>query len=378
MREEEPPNVREEVGGIWFLDGDRLTNLASSDVGSATVLVPTEHVLILAADLPLPTRRQRLSALPFAIEDRLADPIGDVHVALGEELSPRRHLAAAVRHSIMAAWAEAVMKEGLTHCAIVPDALSLPVPEEGSWATQLSGDRVLVRTWEGTGFATSLRQLPAIWAAAGNPICIEHGEPLPSEITSVRGAMELEPLTARLMVPALDLRQGLYAKPRRPVPLSARKIIAIVAAAALAHAVIAVVDTFALHDIAEERRAEAQALVERYLPGVSVDGDFAAEVNELLTGGGGPPRSRFVPLLVRSSAALGQAGTGTTLRALSYDDQAGELSLQIEQPDLVALQRAQGALASAGLNPVSGTATVQNNAAGARIVVREVSPAALP
>jgi general secretion pathway protein L len=374
MANDERPEGTDEVEGIWFLDGDRLTNLAKSDVGSATVLVPSEDVLIVAVDLPLATRRQRLSALPFAIEDQIADPIGDVHVALGEELEPRRHLAGAVRHKVMARWTEKVMEAGLTHCTIVPDALSLPVPEEGSWATQVAGTRVLVRTSEGTGFATSMAQLPVLWAAAGNPICITHGEHLPGEITSVPGAMELEPLTARLMVPALDLRQGIYAKPRRPVPLSARKILAVIAAGALAHAVIAVVDTFALQNIADERRAEAQALVQQFLPGVSVDGDFAAEVNELLTGGGGPPRSRFFPLLVRSSTALGQAGNGTTLRAITYDEQGGELGLQIEQPDMVALQRTQGALASAGLNPVSGTATVQNDVAGARIVVREVAP----
>lgn len=378
MSEEDQPRSAAEAGGIWFLDGDRLTSLAASDVGSATVLVPSEHALLAAVDLPLPTRRQRVSALPFAIEDQIADPIGEVHVALGEELSPRRHLAGAVRHSIMAGWVEKVTAAGLTHCALVPDALSLPVPDEGSWSTQVSAGRVLVRTSDGAGFATSLAQLPVIWAAAGNPICIAQGEPLPAEITSVPGEVELEPLTARLMVPALDLRQGLYAKPRRPVPLTARKVIAILAAGALAHAAIAVVDTFALRNIADERRAEAQALVQQYLPGVSVDGDFAAEVNELLAGGGGPSRSRLFPLLVRASAALGGAGTGTTLRGLAYDEQTGELSLRIEQPDMISLQRTQGALASAGLNPVSGTAMVQNGVAGAQIVVREPGSGVTP
>lgn len=370
MSEEDQSKRPAEAGGIWFLDGGQLTRLAASDVGSATVLVPSEQVLMVAVDLPLATRRQRVSALPFAIEDQIADSIGEVHVALGEELSPRRHLAGVVRHSVMAEWVGAVTAAGLTHCALVPDALSLPVPDEGSWSAQVSGERVLVRTADGAGFATSLAQLPVIWAAAGNPICIARGEPLPAEITSVPGEVELEPLTARLMVPALDLRQGLYAKPRRPVPLTARKVMAVLAAGALAHAAIAVVDTFALQTIADERRAEAQALVQQYLPGVSVDGEFAAEVNELLAGGGGPPRSGLFPLLARASAALGGSGSGMTLRGLSYQEQTGELSLRIEESDMIALQRTQGALASAGLNPVSGTAMVQDGAAGAQIVIR--------
>ena len=376
MPEEVQSTSAVEPGGIWFLDGDRLTSLARSDVGNATVLVPSEQVLILAVDLPLPSRRQRVTALPFAIEDQIADAIGEVHVALGMEIAPRRHLAAVVRHDVMARWVEQATDAGLAHAMIVPDALSLPVPEEGAWVVQASGERVLVRTWESTGFATSLGQLPVVWAAAGKPVCIAHGEALPPEVTSVTGEIELEPLTTRLMVPALDLRQGPYVKPRRSVPISARKVMAVIGAAALAHAAIAVLDTFALRQIADNRRAEAQALVQQYLPGVSVDGDFAAEVNALLAGGAGPPRSGFFPLLARASAAVGRGAPGTTLRGLSYDASAGELSLQIEQSDMNGLQRTQAALAAAGLNPVSGTPQVGGSVAGARIVVRELGAGA--
>ena len=365
------PSHAAQPGGIWFLDAGGLTRLAASEVGNPVVLVPSEHVLMLAVDLPLPSRRQRLSALPFAIEDQIADPIGEVHAALGMELAPRRHLAGIVRHELIAAWVEQVTGAGLVHAALVPDALALPVPEEGSWSAQRSGDRVLVRTADGAGFATSLSQLPVIWAAAGKPVCIEHGEELPPEITSVPAVVELEPLTRRLMVPALDLRQGLYAKPRRALPRTARKAMAVVAAGALVHAFIVVLDTFALQQIADNRRAEAQALVERHLPGTSVDGDFAAEVNELLGGGAGGPRSSFFPLLARASAALGGSGGGTSLSSLSYDAAAGELSLDVEQPDMNALQRTEAALAASGLSPVTGKPYVRSGVAGARIVVRD-------
>jgi general secretion pathway protein L len=371
MREEGERANSAETGGIWSLDGDVLTCLAPSGAGPATVLVPSEHVFLTAVDLPLPTRRQRLSALPFAIEDAIADPIGAVHVALGEELSPRRHLAAAVRHEIMADWTARVTAAGLADCTLVPDALSLPIPDEGSWSTQRAGERVLVRTPDGAGFATPLGQLAMMRGVAGDPVCIALGELLPPEIVSVPAAIDLEPLTTRLMVPALDLRQGLYSKPRRPIPLSARKIMAIVAAGALTHGCIAVADTVAMQRIADDRRAEAQQLVERYLPGVTVDGDFAAEVNELLAGGGGPARSSFFPLLVKASAALGQPQAGAALRGLSYQAGTGELSLQIEQPDLVTLQRTEGALANSGLNIVSGAVSVQNNSAATGIVVRD-------
>lgn len=376
--EAEKRRTAADSGGIWHLEGDRLNSLAPSSAGSATVLVPSEHVLLLTIDLPLPSRRQRLNALPFAIEDHVAEPIADVHVALGMEVAPRRHLAAAVRHDVMQDWVGRVTDAGLVHCALVPDALSLPVPDEGSWTTQRLGERVLVRTPDGGGFATSLDHLPVLWSAAGSPLCVDLGEALPETIPTVRGEVALEPMTTRLMVPDLDLRQGPYAKPRRSLPISTRKVAAVIAAGALAHAAIAVIDTIALVNIADDRRTEAQALVERYLPGVVVSDDFAAEVNELLANGGGGPRSTFFPLLVRASSAIGQAGGGTTLRDLSYDARAGELSLQIEQPDMAGLQRAEAALARAGLSPATGTPTVGTGVAAARIVVRDAPAAGAP
>ena len=72
--------------GVWTLAGDRLIIVDAS--GPATILVPTEQVRLLAVDLPLANHAKRLAALPFAIEDKIAEPLENVHIALGKELSP--------------------------------------------------------------------------------------------------------------------------------------------------------------------------------------------------------------------------------------------------------------------------------------------------
>jgi general secretion pathway protein L len=77
------------TGSSWFLDhGPR----------GGTLFVPGEDVLLLAVDLPIASRRHRMEALPFAIEDRIAEPLDAVHVAIGAQLSPNRYLAAVVKH----------------------------------------------------------------------------------------------------------------------------------------------------------------------------------------------------------------------------------------------------------------------------------------
>lgn len=357
-----------ENGGVWCIEGEELIRLAPSAGETAAVLVPSEDVLLLAVDLPLPSRRARASALPFALEDHVAAPLGEVHFALGTELSAQRHLAGAVRHDIMTRWVERLEAAGLSYASLVPDAVALPVPAPGGWSVQLAEGRALVRTEDGAGFATAFDRLPQLWSAAGRPLCTSYGSPLPPEIPSVPAELELEPITARILVPAIDLRQGLYARPRRAMPPVARKIAYILAAGALAHGAIAVADTLALRGIAEDRRSDAQLLAERFLPGTVVNRDFAAEVNQLLTAGGSRSSS-FIPYLNQIAASLGQAGPGIVLRGLHYDAPSARLTMIVQAPDMATLQRVEPVLTARGLEPVVEAIPGGTGANVARIVI---------
>ena len=349
---EEPQN-----GGVWSIGADGLTLLAPSSGETRAVIVPSEQVLIRVVHLPLKARRERVTALPFALEDQVAEPLGSLHFALGTEISEQRHICGAVRHSVMTRWVERLESEGLLDAFLVPDALVLPVPKPGGWSVQRSDQRVLVRTSDGAGFACPLSALPTLWEAAGSPLCISYGEPLPEEIPWEPSEVELEPITSRIVVPDLDLRQGLYARPRRRVSKVARRVSYILAAGALAHAGIAVADTIALKLIAADRREAAQELVEKYVPGTVVNKEFAAEVQQLLETSRGLDRTPFLPLMNQLATTLGRAGPGVTLRTLSYEGGTGKLRIMVEAPDMSALQRVQPALAAGGLEVMTEPST---------------------
>ena len=51
-------------------------------------MVPSEHVLLMTVDLPLPNRRARLAALPFAVEDRTT---GEVLGFVAVNMEPSDH-----------------------------------------------------------------------------------------------------------------------------------------------------------------------------------------------------------------------------------------------------------------------------------------------
>ncbi|MHA6722507.1 type II secretion system protein GspL [Sphingomonas sp. RS2018] len=333
--------------GIWTLDGAALA--ASDGDGPATVLVPGEGVLLLAVDLPIANRAKRLAALPYAIEDRIAEPIEQVHIALGAELSPRRYLVGVARHDRIAEWIARIEDAGLDHAALVPDSLALPMPADGEWAVDLGETRAVVRAGDGTGFAIPAAMLRTAWESAGRPRIIGYGAPLPADMDGGADALALDPLGRRLLAPMLDLRQGAYARRRRSLPSFGKRLAKIVAIGVAAHAVIAFADTILLRGIANDRADETRALVTKLAPGTNVSGeDFATTVTDLLPQpGAGGGANAFLGAAARLSAAL--APIGPTLTARSMGMQGGMLTMDIDSTDPALAGRVSQALRDAGV-----------------------------
>ncbi|MDT8757114.1 type II secretion system protein GspL [Sphingomonas psychrotolerans] len=319
--------------GVWTLAGDRL--IIAERGGPATIVVPTEQVRLLAVDLPLPSRARRLEALPFAVEELIAEPVESVHLALGDEVAPRRYLAGVVRHELMAAWVEQAEEAGLGHAAMVPDALALPRPAEGEWSVDLGPDRAVVRAGDGTGFAIPPAMLQAAWQVAGRPAARSYGAPLPDEMLAGGSALGAAALSERLLAPALDLRQGRYARRRAALPNIWRRLGWIVALGAAAHIVIATADTLMLRSIADRREADTRALAAVAAPGANLGGDLAAGIADLLPTGSSAPPDAFLPLLTRVSGALGPLAGSITVRAINYEANALTLDLDGSDPGLV-------------------------------------------
>lgn len=333
--------------GVWRLSNGALS-IVDAD-GPATVLVPAESVLMLVADLPLATRAKRVEALPFAIEDRISEPLDTVHLALGREVAPKRYLVGVVRHAVMAEWVAVADAAGLGQAAIVPDALALPAPDDGAWTVDVAGQRAIVRTTDGTGFAVPVSLLAAAWEKAGRPPVRASGDGLPEAMAASASALRPPGLAETLAQPALDLRQGAYARRARPIPAFGRRLAWIVGAAVLAHSVIAVADVAMLNVIAERRKDEAMQLYALAAPNQPVpDGDLITAVADRLpaSGVGGGAASPFLPLVSRISAALAPVSTEIDVRRMSFQGN----SLVIEVAPMVGLAaRARTALAGAGV-----------------------------
>lgn len=335
--------------GLWRIVDDRIFAVDRAWAGPTTVLVPSEDVLTLTVDLPFATRAQRLANLPYAMEDAVAEPLANLHFALGQEVTPRRHIAGAVRRARMDQWIALLAEADLDAAILLPDALTLPVPPAGVWAVRKAeGGRALIRTDNGAGFAVPLAMLNSAWTAAGKPRIAALGEPLPDAMAE--GVDATAPLVdpagdPLLVLPPLDLRQGAYAA-TRPTALSAGRTLAWVAGiGVVAHIAILGIDALLLHGMAERKEAEARATLQSVAPQVAATDDPVAAADRLLPGAGGGAKP-FTGLLGRTSQALPGGGV-VAFNRLAYEP--GGLDLAVVVPDASTLERAVQALNASGL-----------------------------
>ncbi len=140
----------------WFdqeLHQGTLAELAQAAAGrGCTWVIPGERVTLLVVTAPTRNRATWLRALPYAVEDQLAEEVETLHFAVGP--------AQADGHIPVAILQTAYLETGLARCReagvvvreVVPDFLLLPY-ESDTWSLLIEPTRVLVRQGLYRGFA---------------------------------------------------------------------------------------------------------------------------------------------------------------------------------------------------------------------------------
>lgn len=350
--------------GGWTLSDSGLAPIENWEAGPAVVFVPSEHVLLALVDLPASHPRDRLSALAFSLEDDLCQPLEEMTFALGNRDGDQRQVAAAVSRGKLEAWIAMIDAAGLGHAMIAPDVMALPKPPPATWRVRMDGERALVRTDDGAGFAIHAALLETAWAAAARPAMEYQGQQRPPAPLPAFAALTDE---ARGF-PAINLRQGEYA-PRKSASLIPG-LVAVGLVALAAHGAVLAIEGALLQRLAAQRREEALSVLRQVSPDIGPNADLAVELDALAQ----PATARFGPLLAKSSAALTAVGDHVRLRALSFDAREQALTLTVEADDLGALQRVNSALTKSGLGTTTGAASLQDGAALGDLVVREPAP----
>lgn len=314
-----------------------------------TVLVPAEDVLLLELPRVARSAQQLDQAVPYAIEEQLASPVEQQHVAWAPAADPERLRVAVAAHPRMQAWLSSLRDAGLEPDVLLPETLALPLGARPSLLVE--SERCLLRLSDTRGLCLEAEALAGLAPSLQSPVDTwllgEATSPLPAH-EQHRPVSALALLAEGARRPALNLLQGRYA-PRRRIGGAQRLwrlAAAFVAAAVLLVLLSAVVDQRKLAAKVAAQEAEMVALYQRVAPGASNVGAPALQLQAVLAGQGLAQSDAALGLLSRAAPALA-ADARVSLEALDYRD--GRIDLILQVADVAGLDALRQRLQAAGL-----------------------------
>jgi general secretion pathway protein L len=146
---------------ISQLDHEQLADLAPAAANRrVTVFVPATDIGLIHANIPTKSKQKMLKAVPYAVEDLLADDVETLHFALGRTNEDGDTAIAVAQLKHMQQWIDALAQANLEPDELIPDVLALPyLPNE--WTIFIDGDNAAIRTHEQQGFACDATNLAA-------------------------------------------------------------------------------------------------------------------------------------------------------------------------------------------------------------------------
>jgi general secretion pathway protein L len=357
---------------------------AAADTGDrqVIVLVPSAEVLTTSIDMPVKGAKLQ-AALPYALEEYLADDVDDLHFAAGTRRSNGRTPVSVVSHDNMQAWQSTLAEAGVGASAIIAESYGLArIP--GTISLLLSDDHVFINdggntelVMQGVSPGDALAAIGAL--DDGDETAGEDGEVptlLPrhvliycDEITEERYQhdwiamrQELDSVDVKLLpdgvMPRLavtvatgagiNLLQGQYAAKRqysgliRPWKFAAALLLTFILVGLGAKGM----DFYLLTRQESELRQIFNTEYQQMVPGAAETNDPARVIDSLRrrigTGGATPV---FLQSMEQLSRAL-QLNKAAKVQAISY--RAGVIDLRVTAPDVAMLENIRSVIAESG------------------------------
>lgn len=363
---------------------------AAAHYRRAVVLVPSEDILLTQVNIKARNREQLVRAIPFALEEDLAEDVEQLHFAPGPRHADGHYPVAVVSRALMAQWLAQLNAAGLVPQALIPDVLALPPAADGGWSLLLENDRALLRTDLFGGFTLDPANVEtllecALEDASVKPEVVEvygsegEADPRLPSLESIRyERRDGDP--PELWAAGLDEKRGinlLQAHFRSKSDIARLLKPWRVAAALLgAWVVLQAVDTTLDYRrlAAEDRslQAEIEQLYRDTFPGttriVNARLQMQQALEALREAGETDTLAAFMPLMDAGGRAI-QAAPDVTIDTLDYLD--GQLELSLQARELQAFEAIQQGLQGQGLTADIESAETRGANVSGRLVIRE-------
>lgn len=364
--------------------GDLATAAAAAAGRKVIALVPSFSVLRLFAEIPVRAASKALKALPFAMEEQLAEDVEELHFAMGKRAADDRLPVAVVQREKMDAWLEQAEAAGFDLTGIYSDGDSLgDIPNTSILLVE--ADRVLLRDTAGEVAVADLIGLGALldlWLAKRSSTDDEADAPSPPINLLVYSTPDAEdvlkpmleqirPLIESLDVkvlpdgalprmaaqsaidPGINLLQGDYARSSNLAAYWPAWKTTVILLACLLLALVSskILEIRSLNSEAERLDAAIEQAFRYTFPDVKEIRDARGMLESKLRAMGRNPDQSGGNLFLSTLKTMSAAVSGSTqskakLQAINY--RSGIMELRVLAPDVDTLDKIQKEISSSG------------------------------
>ncbi|MCY1270387.1 Type II secretion system protein L [compost metagenome] len=331
------------------------------------LILPVEAVTCCAVRLPTRKGRWLRQALPYAVEELLADEVESFHLGLGGALADGRHRVFAVRRAWLAGWMDLAGKLGPAPVAIHVDADLLP--EQGTQLLWLD-QRWLLGGEGGARLAFAEADWPVLKDACVAP----RSGHAPADRQVLDGVDEWRDegdahgwLAAQK---GCDLAQGEFTLVEERQRWSRWKpLLGLVGLWLLLQWGFNLVQAWQLQRQGDTYAAANESLYRELFPQDSKLVNLRAQFDQHLAEGSTSGQGRLLALLGQAAQALISEGAQVRVQQLDFSETRGDLALQVQAPGFDALERLRERLIGSGLSVQMGSASRDDSGVSARLVI---------
>lgn len=366
--------------------------------------------LTTGAQINIPSRQMRhiAQALPFMIEDQLAQEVNQFHLIHGSRNDTGDLSVLGLPHYLLTATQQLFAEQNLPLDAMVPDMLCLPIrPTE--WTLLADGKHLLIRQTDMAGISIEIDAAPVVLASI-----LEHWTPKPTLLrvllckesvndfllnwikTQINSAVAHHQITAEFQeIPSsyfavlcdqlslaprknpANFLQGTYAAKgrRKPSTYPWKPLAALAATFVIAYTGFLYAQSWQYR--AEQQRIEAEtlSLYKRLFPNdrriVNVKRQMEQHIKDFQKGQGGETFLALLTLTGQQIQTINRTTKGAvTPQRASYDENQGDLRLDLLVKDFNQLEGLKSRLESASLLVETASAAQDAGIVKARLKIR--------
>ncbi|QIZ78419.1 type II secretion system protein GspL [Ferrimonas lipolytica] len=357
-------------------NAEALVSLAERAGGRPVeVLVDSSAITFTSVTVPAKAQRQALKALPFMLEDGLAQDVELLHFVPGPRQGDTVPVAI-VSHAQVQLWQHWLAEAGLPCTRMVPDILALPLVDGSCVSVLQLEEQLLLRSGTVAGQVMDVDWLSLAvgqYANAAQPWALFTPLELPAGVESIQQPLELpmEQLAAGFMKAPLSLLTGPYA-PSKELGNAIKLWAKVGIAASVLFVLTLINDGLQVNQLQAQRddlRTEQELIYRSLFPNekrvVNARSQLQAKVRALGAGGSSGELFAMLKQLQPSFQAL----PGVKPQGIKFDASRGEIRLQLSGKDFAQIEKfsdsvkQQFSVQTGALNNddngVSGTLTVR-------------------